>query len=58
VFNGVVAVSLMVAMMIVVASRKIMGRFAASRALMIFGWLATALMAMVVAAMAATGFSG
>jgi len=47
-----------VAMMIVVASRKIMGRFAASRALMIFGWLATALMAMVVAAMAATGFSG
>jgi NRAMP (natural resistance-associated macrophage protein)-like metal ion transporter len=54
VVNGVVAVPLMVAMMIVVASRKIMGKFAASRALMIFGWAATALMAGVVAAMLLT----
>jgi NRAMP (natural resistance-associated macrophage protein)-like metal ion transporter len=54
VVNGVVAVPLMVGMMLVVASRGIMGRFAASRGLMIFGWAATALMAVVVAAMLAT----
>ena len=56
VVNGVVAVPLMVAMMIVVASYKIMGKFAASRALMIGGWGATALMAVVVAAMLLTSF--
>jgi NRAMP (natural resistance-associated macrophage protein)-like metal ion transporter len=56
VVNGVVAVPLMVAMMIVVASHKIMGKFAASRALMIGGWGATALMAVVVAAMLLTSF--
>jgi NRAMP (natural resistance-associated macrophage protein)-like metal ion transporter len=54
VVNGVVAVPLMAAMMIVVASRTIMGKFAASRALVIFGWAATALMAGVVAAMLLT----
>jgi NRAMP (natural resistance-associated macrophage protein)-like metal ion transporter len=54
VVNGIVAVPLMVAMMIVVASRKIMGKFAASRWLIIFGWCATALMAIVVAALLAT----
>jgi NRAMP (natural resistance-associated macrophage protein)-like metal ion transporter len=54
VVNGVVAVPLMVAMMLVVASRKIMGKSAASRALMIFGWCATALMGVVVAAMLVT----
>jgi NRAMP (natural resistance-associated macrophage protein)-like metal ion transporter len=56
VVNGVVAVPLMVAMMIVVASYKIMGKFAASRALMIGGWGATALMTVVVAAMLITSF--
>jgi NRAMP (natural resistance-associated macrophage protein)-like metal ion transporter len=56
VVNGVVAVPLMGAMMIVVASYKIMGKFAASRALMIGGWGATALMAVVVAAMLLTSF--
>ena len=56
VVNGVVAVPLMVAMMLVVASRKIMDKFAASRALMIGGWGATALMAAVVAAMLVTSF--
>jgi len=56
VVNGVVAVPLMVAMMLVVASYRIMGKFAASRALMIGGWSATALMAAVVAAMLATSF--
>ncbi len=56
VVNGVVAVPLMVAMMIVVGSYKIMNKFAASRALMIGGWGATALMAVVVAAMIVTSF--
>jgi NRAMP (natural resistance-associated macrophage protein)-like metal ion transporter len=51
VVNGVVAVPLMAAMMLVVGSRKIMGAYAASRLLMIFGWAATALMTAVVAAM-------
>ena len=54
VVNGIVAVPLMIAMMLVVGSRSIMGKFAASRALMIFGWGATALMLVVVAAMLTT----
>jgi NRAMP (natural resistance-associated macrophage protein)-like metal ion transporter len=54
VVNGVVAVPLMVAMMVVVASRKIMGKFVASIGLKIFGICATALMALVVAAMLIT----
>jgi Mn2+/Fe2+ NRAMP family transporter len=58
VVNGIVAVPLMVAMMVVVASRRIMGKYAASRALMIFGWFATVLMGVVVAAMLATSFGG
>jgi NRAMP (natural resistance-associated macrophage protein)-like metal ion transporter len=58
VVNGVVAVPLMIAMMLVVGSRKIMGKFSASRALMIFGWSATALMAVVVAAMLTTSITG
>jgi len=49
-------VPLMVGIMIVVASYKIMNKFAASRALMIGGWGATALMAVVVAAMLITSF--
>lgn len=56
VVNGIVAVPLMVAMMIVVGSRRIMGKYAAKRALMIGGWAATALMAIVVAIMLATSF--
>jgi NRAMP (natural resistance-associated macrophage protein)-like metal ion transporter len=58
VVNGVVAVPLMVAMMVVVASRSIMGKFAASRALMVFGWFATFLMGLVVAAMLITSVMG
>jgi NRAMP (natural resistance-associated macrophage protein)-like metal ion transporter len=58
VVNGVVAVPLMAAIMRVVASRQLMGKFAASRALLIGGWLATALMAVVVAAMLVTSFGG
>jgi NRAMP (natural resistance-associated macrophage protein)-like metal ion transporter len=58
VVNGIVAVPLMIAMMVVIANYKIMGKFAASRALMIFGWGATVLMAVVVAAMLGTSFQG
>ncbi len=58
VVNGVVAVPLMAAMMLVVGNRAIMGAFAASRLLMIFGWAATALMTLVVAAMLAANFAG
>jgi len=58
VVNGVVAVPLMVAMMVVVASRSIMGKFAASRALMVFGWFATSLMGVVVVAMLIASVSG
>jgi NRAMP (natural resistance-associated macrophage protein)-like metal ion transporter len=58
VVNGIVAVPLMIAMMVVVGSRKIMGKFAASRALMIFGWGATVLMLVVVAAMLTTSATG
>jgi NRAMP (natural resistance-associated macrophage protein)-like metal ion transporter len=54
VVNGIVAVPLMVAMMLVVASYRIMGKFAAARALMIFGWFATVLMAAVVGALLVT----
>jgi Mn2+/Fe2+ NRAMP family transporter len=54
VVNGVVAVPLMIAMMMVVSSRKIMGKFVASSALKIFGICATALMVFVVAAMLIT----
>jgi Mn2+/Fe2+ NRAMP family transporter len=58
VVNGVVAVPLMAAMMLVVGNRKIMGAFAASRMLMIFGWAATAPMTAVVAAMLIANFAG
>ena len=50
VLNGIVAVPLMAAMMIVIGNSGIMGKFAASRTLAIFGWLATLLMGVIVAA--------
>jgi NRAMP (natural resistance-associated macrophage protein)-like metal ion transporter len=55
VVNGIVAVPLMMGIMWVVTSRKLMGKHAASPALSIFGWCATGLMAVVVAAMLLTG---
>jgi len=51
VLNGLAAVPLMVAMMIVVSRHKVMGRFTASRPLLLLGWTATAIMALVCAAM-------
>jgi Mn2+/Fe2+ NRAMP family transporter len=45
VLNGLAAVPLMMAMMIVVSRHKVMGRFTASRPLLLFGWTATLVMA-------------
>jgi NRAMP (natural resistance-associated macrophage protein)-like metal ion transporter len=58
VVNGVVAVPLMAAMMLIVGNRRIMGAFAAPRLLMIFGWAATVLMTAVVAAMLIANLAG
>jgi len=45
VLNGVVAVPLMVAIMILSSSASVMGPHVATRSMKIFGWLATAFMA-------------
>jgi NRAMP (natural resistance-associated macrophage protein)-like metal ion transporter len=52
VINGVAAVPIMVGLMLVAQSRDRMGRFRAGRGLRFFGWLATAVMAAAVLAMA------
>jgi Mn2+/Fe2+ NRAMP family transporter len=44
VINGVAAVPIMAAMMVVVSRRKLMGKFAAPLPLRIIGWSATAIM--------------
>jgi NRAMP (natural resistance-associated macrophage protein)-like metal ion transporter len=51
VLNGLAAVPLMIAMMIVVSRHQVMGRFTASPLLLLFGWAATAVMAAASAAM-------
>jgi Mn2+/Fe2+ NRAMP family transporter len=51
VLNGVIAVPLMVATMIVVSSRKHLGRFVAPLGLKVVGWLATAVVAAAALAM-------
>lgn len=51
VLNGLAAVPLMVAMMIVVSRHHVMGRFTASRPLLVLGWAATAVMTAASAAM-------
>ncbi|MDY7526245.1 divalent metal cation transporter [Sphingomonas sp. 10B4] len=51
VINGVVAVPIMAAMMIVVARHSAMGRFTATRWLLFFGWAATFVMAVAALAM-------
>ena len=51
VLNGLIAVPLMVATMIVVSSRKLLGPFIAPPALKFVGWSATALMALAALAM-------
>jgi Mn2+/Fe2+ NRAMP family transporter len=54
VVNGVIAVPIMAAMMIVVSHKKQMGNFRAGLWLRIFGWLSTAVMAAATAVMIAT----
>lgn len=44
VLNGLIAVPIMAAMMVVVSRRKAMGRFTAKPALLVLGWAATAIM--------------
>lgn len=55
VINGVVAVPIMAAMMIVVSRRSLMGDFVASRPLRLFGWAATGVMAAAAVGLALTG---
>jgi NRAMP (natural resistance-associated macrophage protein)-like metal ion transporter len=52
VVNGVISVPIMAAMMVVAGRRAQMGPFVATRAQMVLGWMATAVMAAAVAAMA------
>ena len=54
VLNGLAAVPLMIAMMIVVSSKRVMGRFTASLSLQLLGWTATLVMALAAAAMIVT----
>ena len=54
VVNGVVAVPLMVVIMVMSRQPRVMGSFTISRPLWAMGWLTTAVMAVVVAAMFAT----
>jgi NRAMP (natural resistance-associated macrophage protein)-like metal ion transporter len=54
VLNGLAAVPLMIAMMVVVSRHKVMGRFTASPSLLAFGWVATAVMTLASGAMLAT----
>jgi NRAMP (natural resistance-associated macrophage protein)-like metal ion transporter len=54
VVNGVIVVPIMVAMMIMVSRRKLMGRFTASRWQVVLGWSATAVMTAAAVAMFAT----
>jgi NRAMP (natural resistance-associated macrophage protein)-like metal ion transporter len=51
VINGIVAVPIMAMMMMIVANRKLMGRFRARPWLIALGWLGTALMALAVIAL-------
>jgi NRAMP (natural resistance-associated macrophage protein)-like metal ion transporter len=51
VFNGLAAVPLMGAMMVLVARRTVMGRFTAAPLLSFFGWAATAVMGAAAAAL-------
>jgi Mn2+/Fe2+ NRAMP family transporter len=45
VVNGVLAAPLMSVMMLIVRNRRVMGRLTVSRAMAIWGWAATAVMA-------------
>jgi len=51
VLNGIAAVPIMIAMMVIASQRKVMGRFTERPLLMAFGWAATAVMAAASAAL-------
>ena len=51
VINGVVAVPVMAVMMLMASRKKIMGVFTINGSLRLFGWIATAVMAVAVASM-------
>jgi len=54
VINGVVAVPVMIIMMLMARKKEIMGAFVVKRRVLVLGWAATAVMAVMVAAMFAT----
>lgn len=54
VINGIIAIPIMVVMMLLVRNKEVMGRFTATHFLAFGGWAATAVMAVVVAALAWT----
>ena len=54
VINGVVAVPVMILMMLIASRRKIMGKFRLGGFVAVLGWVATAVMGLCVAGMAAT----
>jgi len=56
VINGVIAVPIMVVMMLMATRAEVMGPFVIKRRLKFLGWLATAVMALVVATMLATAW--
>ena len=58
VLNGLAAGPLMIAMMIIVSRQKVMGRFTASRPLLLLGWAATAVMALASLALLVSSLSG
>lgn len=57
VLNGLTAVPLMAAMMIIASSSRIMGHLHESRAILFFGWAATAVMGIASAAMMVSSFN-
>ena len=58
VLNGVAAVPIMGAMMMVASNRNIMGHLHERRTLLAFGWAATAVMALASGALLVTSFTG
>ena len=58
VFNGVAAVPIMAAMMIVASSRRVMGHLQERRVMLIFGWSATIVMAVASGASLVSSFTG
>jgi Mn2+/Fe2+ NRAMP family transporter len=57
VLNGLAAVPLMVALMVTVSSKRVMGRFTASPGLLLFGWGATLVMGLAAGAMLVSAVS-